>query len=107
MPRQTNTGFLNVPYMAFGGAQGIDTTKSIGLHQNAYNPCLFAGNISDPDNPSDVTSSAPLTLGIYIDDFIYFSADPAVEAKFQQLLKKYITVNFMGTVEWFLGTHFQ
>jgi hypothetical protein len=42
-----------------------------------------------------------------MDDFIYFSADPAVEAKFQQLLKKYITVNFMGAVEWFLGTHFQ
>jgi hypothetical protein len=28
MTRQTNTGFLNVPYMAFGGAQGIGTTKS-------------------------------------------------------------------------------
>ncbi len=42
-----------------------------------------------------------------MDDFVYFSTDPAVEAKFQQLLKKYITVNFMGAMEWFLGTHFQ
>jgi hypothetical protein len=79
----------------------------IGLHQNAYDPCLFAGNIIDPNDSSDVTSSAPLTLGIYVDDFVYFSTNPAVEAKFQQLLKKYITVNFMGAVEWFLGTHLQ
>jgi hypothetical protein len=27
--------------------------------------------------------SSPLTLGLYVDDFVYFSADPAVEAKFE------------------------
>jgi hypothetical protein len=42
-----------------------------------------------------------------VDDFVYFSTDPAVEAKFQQLLKKYITIDFMGAMEWFLETHFQ
>jgi hypothetical protein len=42
-----------------------------------------------------------------VDDFVHFFADPAVKAKFQQLLTKYVTVNFMGAVEWFLGTHFQ
>jgi hypothetical protein len=45
--------------------------------------------------------SEPLTLGLYIDDFVYFSADNAVEAKFQCLLKEYITVDFLGRVEWF------
>jgi len=30
-----------------------------------------------------------------------------VEAKFQRLLQAEATVDFMGTVEWFLGTHFQ
>jgi hypothetical protein len=65
------------------------------------------GNIINPDNPTDVTSSIPLTLGIYVDDFVYFSADPAVEAKFQQLLKKYVTVDFMGAMECFPGTHFK
>jgi hypothetical protein len=33
--------------------------------------------------------------------------DPKVEAKFQRLLKQQVTVNFMGRVEWFWGTHFQ
>ncbi len=30
-----------------------------------------------------------------------------VEAKFECLLKEYATVDFMGTIKWFLGTHFQ
>ena len=30
-----------------------------------------------------------------------------MEAKFERLLQSFITVDFMGTVEWFLGTHFQ
>ncbi len=30
-----------------------------------------------------------------------------MEAKFQHLLKQQVTVDFMGRVEWFLGTHFQ
>jgi hypothetical protein len=56
--------------------------QQIGLHQNAYNPCLFTGNIINPNNPSDVTLSTPLTLGIYVDGFVYVSADPAVKATF-------------------------
>jgi hypothetical protein len=51
--------------------------------------------------------SSPLTLGLSIDNFVYFSADPVVEGKFEQLLQQYSTVKYMGTVEWFLGTHFQ
>jgi hypothetical protein len=33
--------------------------------------------------------------------------DLDVEAKFARLLKEHVTVDFMGTVKWFLGTHFQ
>ena len=80
--------------------------EKLGLHQNAYNPCLFSGNIVDPSNPTDSPSSEPLTLGLYVDDFVYFLTDPKVEAKFQHLLKQQVTVDFMGRVEWFLGTHF-
>jgi hypothetical protein len=29
-----------------------------------------------------------------------------MKAKFQRLLKQYVTIDFMGTVEWFLGTLF-
>jgi hypothetical protein len=81
--------------------------EQIGLYENPPDPCLFTGAINDPSNPADSPSSSPLTLGIYVDDFIYFSEDPAVKQKFETLLSSLVTVEFMGTVEWFLGTHFQ
>ena len=81
--------------------------NSMGLHQNAYDPCLFSGQVIDPSDPLDLPTSSHLTLGLYVDNFVYFSEDPAVEVKFEWLLKQQATVDFMGTVEWFLGTHFQ
>ncbi len=81
--------------------------EKLGIHQCAYNPCLFSGHVVNPSDSADTPSSDPLTIGLYVDDFVYFSADSEVEAKFQRLLKQHITVNFMCTVEWFLGTHFQ
>ncbi len=61
--------------------------EKLGLHQNAYNPCLFSGHVVDPSDPANTPSSATLTLGLYVDDSVYFSADSAIEAKFQCLLK--------------------
>ena len=79
---------------------------SMGLKQNKYDPCLYTGFIVDPDDPSDTPSVVPLTLGLYVDDFVFFSTSDSVEAKFQRILAKLIKVEFMGTVEWFLGIHF-
>ncbi len=42
-----------------------------------------------------------------MDNFVYFSEVPDIEARFAHLLKEHVTVDFMGTFEWFLGTHFQ
>jgi hypothetical protein len=81
--------------------------NKLGLQQNAYDPCLFGSNIVNPSDPLDSPSSLPLTLGIYANNFVYFLVDPLVEAKFELPLKEEATVDFMGTVEWFLGTHFQ
>ncbi len=41
-----------------------------------------------------------------MDDFVYFSEDPAVEVLFESLLRERVKVEFMGLVEWFLGVHF-
>ena len=35
---------------------------------------------------------------IYVDDIIYFSASNAVEWKFETLLSKIVTLDFMGQV---------
>jgi hypothetical protein len=80
--------------------------RSLGLIPNAHDPCFYTGFLHDPHNHSAPPSSAPLSIGLYVDDFVYFSEDPAVESLFEQLLQEQVKVDFMGLVEWFLGIHF-
>ena len=75
--------------------------------QNIYNPCLFTGIIGDPEDPTDSPATFPLTLGLYIYDFVSFSTFDEVEQKIQSALSRIIKVDFMGIVEWLLGIHFQ
>ena len=79
---------------------------SIGLTPSLKDPCLYTGYIRDPANPSAGVLLAPLSIGLYIDNFVYFSEDPAVKALFCQLLSEHCNIDFMGIVEWFLGVHF-
>jgi hypothetical protein len=81
--------------------------RCMGLKPNASDPCVFTGSLCNPNNPAEDIPAAPLTIGLYVDDFIYFSEDPDVERRFEELLSSLVTVDFMGTVDWFLGTHFQ
>ena len=60
----------------------------------------------DPHNPSSSASYVPLSLGLYVDDFVYFSEDPALESLFECLLRECVKVDFMGLNEWFLGIYF-
>jgi hypothetical protein len=102
--KRTLYGLRRSPRHWYNKITGI--LHNLGLKPNASDPCLFTGNLIDPSNPAIAPSTVHITLGIYVDDFVYFSTDPAVERQFEQLLAKYVTVDFMGTVEWFLGTHF-
>jgi hypothetical protein len=61
-------------------------------------PCLYSGFIQDPLDPSGATSESPLLLGLYVNDFVYFLQDPAVEAPFCCLLAEGCKVYFMGIV---------
>jgi hypothetical protein len=80
--------------------------RSIGLTPNAHDPCLYTRFVQDPQDPSASHSAVPLSLGLHVDNFVYFSEDPNVEALFERLLQERVKVNFMGLVEWFLGIHF-
>jgi hypothetical protein len=79
---------------------------SIGLVPNAHDPCFYTGLVRDPLDPLASQSSVPLSIGLYVDNFVYFSEDPAVEALFKRLLQEHVKVDLMGLVEWFLGIHF-
>ena len=80
--------------------------RSIGLVPNAHDPCFYTGLVRDPHDPLASQSSVPLSIGLYVNDFVYFSKDPAVETLFECLLQERLKVDFMGLVEWFLGIHF-
>ena len=71
--------------------------RSFGLSPNAYDPCIFSGFVHDPSGPSDTPSQVPLIVGLYVDDFVYFSTSDEVEAKFERLLAAEVPVDFMGT----------
>ena len=49
---------------------------------------------------------APVIVGMHIDDFIFYSTDPAEEERFQCELEKRMAVNFMDNVDRFLGMAF-
>jgi hypothetical protein len=70
--------------------------KSIGLCENASDPCLFTGHVFDPSNPKDSPSLSALILSLYVDDFVYFPEDAAIERKFEALLSPLVSVEFIG-----------
>ena len=72
---------------------------SIGLHPLQNAPCIFKGTI--------IPGLPPLYLGLYVDDFVFFSESDEVELQFQKLLESKTNVDFMGPVTHFLGHKFQ
>jgi hypothetical protein len=56
--------------------------QSIGLTPLLKDPCLYSGFIQDPSNPSGTKSAYPLSLGLYVNNSVYFSEDPAVKDLF-------------------------
>ena len=96
----------------------------MGLRASPHDPCLFNGVVtSDDDRAAALRASPPdamlpplpkspsnptaeVQVGLYVDDFVFYSEDPAQEEKFRVELAKNIKVDFMGDVDYFLGTAF-
>ena len=74
------------------------TLISLGLQPCPNAPCIFTGTLIDGE--------PPLYLGLFVDDFIYFSANSEVERKFEQLFGAEYTVDFSPEVKHFLGIKF-
>ena len=79
--------------------RATELLQSLGLQPLDNAPCIFKGTIL-PNQP-------PLYLGLYVDDFIFFSESDTVEKEFQKLLEAKTNVDFMGPVTHFLGHKFQ
>jgi deoxyuridine 5'-triphosphate nucleotidohydrolase len=71
----------------------------IGFTPHPNSPCLFIGHLI-PNEP-------PIYLGLYVDDFIYFSKSKAVEEKFEKAFDQKIDIDWNGQIDYFLGIQFQ
>jgi hypothetical protein len=70
----------------------------MGLKSSLGSPCLFFGTLIDGE--------APVYVGIYVDDIIYFSSSDKTEKEFERCLSTIGEVDFMGKVSQFLGIEF-
>jgi len=72
--------------------------KSIGLRPCPNAPCLFTGTL--------IEGEPPICLGLFVDDFIYFSKSTKVEKYFEEEFEKHFKVDFQGEITHFLGVKF-
>ena len=54
--------------------------RKLNLTASPHDPCLFTGIVNDPEGTS---ARAPISVGIYVDDFIFYSTDPQQEQLFR------------------------
>jgi deoxyuridine 5'-triphosphate nucleotidohydrolase len=74
------------------------TLLSIGFKQCDNAPCLFVGQL--------IKGEPPIYLGLYVDDFIYFSKSKATEQKFEQDFSQKVKCTFTPEIDYFLGIKF-
>mmetsp|Transcript_12968 Transcript_12968/g.18518 ORF Transcript_12968/g.18518 Transcript_12968/m.18518 type:complete len:610 (-) Transcript_12968:168-1997(-) len=73
--------------------------QEIGLTQHPTSPCIFS-RVIIPNKP-------PLYLGLYVDDFVYFSEDESVEKEFETRFSSKFDMDLNGPLQQFLGLKFQ
>lgn len=95
--RKTLYGLRRSPYHWYQAIKKI--FLGMGLKMSPHDPCVFYGSLQD-DLP-------PIYIGIYVDDFKYFSLSDDTELLFEQQLGSKCRVDFMGEVSWFLGSKYE
>ena len=79
----------------------------MGLNSSPHESCLLSSILDNPSYPQNISKAqSQLHVGLYVDDFVFYSSDPTHEALFKTLLQEHIQVYFIGDVNYFLGTAF-
>ena len=67
---------------------------------------VFFMDSSSIEHPNPIVCCTTIHIGIYVDDFILYVLDSIEEKWSITALEKHVVVNFMGQINWFLGTAF-
>mmetsp|Transcript_12383 Transcript_12383/g.17657 ORF Transcript_12383/g.17657 Transcript_12383/m.17657 type:complete len:187 (+) Transcript_12383:2649-3209(+) len=80
--------------------KATEILESVGLKPITNSRCIFQGHL--------IPGQPPLTLGLYVDDCIYFSESREVEELFETRVQKESNnkITFMGRITHFLGIKF-
>ena len=84
--RKTLYGLKRSPCHFYNLATSL--LQKVGLKKHPSSPCLFTGTL--------IPGQPPLYLGLYVDDFVYFSESPAVEELFKKRFDKLISIDWSG-----------
>jgi len=97
MLQRTMYGLKRSPHHWYEKA--VQLLKQIGIHQCPNTPYIFKEKI--------IKGKEPIYLGLHVGDFVYFSTNREVEAKFEKEIGSLTNVDFMGQVSHFLGIKYQ
>jgi hypothetical protein len=95
--RKTLYGLRRSPYHWYQNIKKI--LLGMGLTMSLHDPCVYYGKLRD--------NLPPIYIGLYVDDFKYFSLPDETEQLFEQRLGSKCKVDFMGEVSWFLGSKYE
>jgi hypothetical protein len=95
--RKTLYGLRHSPYHWYQNIKKIPV--DMGLEISDHDHCVFTVKLA-PHLPH-------IYLGLYVDDFKYFSTSDETERLFERLLGAKCKVDFMGEVSWFLGCKYE
>ena len=74
----------------------------MGLKASPHDTYLLSGILENPNSHETISENqSQLHVVLYVDDFVFYSSDPAQEVLFQTLLQEHIQVDFMGDVNYF------
>ena len=80
---------------------------NMSLKASSHDTCLLSGILEYSNSQKNISRDQyQLHVGIYVDNFVFYSSDPAQEVLFKNLLQEHIQVDFMEDVDYFLGTAF-
>jgi hypothetical protein len=71
----------------------------MGLTMSPHDPCVFYGSLKE--------GLPPIYIGIYVDNFKYYSLSDESDKLFEMQLGSKCRVDFMGEVSWFLGYKYE
>ncbi len=71
----------------------------MGLNMSPHDPCVFYGPLKD--------GQPPIYIGLYVDNFKYFSLSNKIEQLFEAQLGALYRVDFMGEESWFFGCKYE